>query len=925
MATYYWGMGTNTWVSTNTLPWSDIPIVNVLGARTGTLVTLTLGTTTGMVAGQKVYGGTFTNYGTVASIVSSTQFNTSTTGAVAANSVWYIGNQNSGFFPTAADDVVFEVASSGANTIVITIPTTTTVSCRNFTINPRATAAGIVSLAGTTLASSILQIYGDVVLGSSAYYNIASSLITTRLYGTNNTFTKSLTTAGSGFNNLYVLGNYSQTGNVTYPCSSLYFQSGSWTTNNYVLQTNLFLRLSTHGGVAAGTFDFYCGNTIPLCGTVGTGATAPVSIAAAATFNFRTTGGYFMTTYNNNITGPRATVTGQSPYPVDIKISGGPYAGNTISGTYGMLDASALTGSVTGSVGVRSYIGPPNTFTNNITPTAVYGGGDIYYSAFGHYIINHTVGYEGTTTYSGPLDAASSLVITAGRFSIRESATFKTSVYTFTGTRARGIDIGSGATLTSSTTSGSVNVLCTINITDPANFTATGDYTFYLLSLPAGLNNGHNYYCGTSSTGVRTAAVAGATYQYPNLVFYANAGGTITPAPLMQSSSVVNILDISNFTSTNAAVSKTIYASTFTGCESTSTYMSGSLTLYGDGYYNRGVNAAPTLSFLSDTSRGMNKGTTTIYSSVSVGGTIRGQNVDFNGVNGFATAGDCVLSNIAACSGITASQGGTATVNASRFTGASLTVASSVTYGATTLEINCPSFTALTSIAITAGTLKLLSSISRPTATVSLVTSSTVAQAPTLELNNNNLTVSSVTLTSTAAANNLALNGPGTLAVGAVVTPFTGNALAITNGTIVISMTGASAKTFTGNGGSYGTLNQGGAGILTIAGSNTFADMTATTRPSTIRLTAGTTQTLSAFNVNGISGSLVTIDSSSAATQATLSKASGEVSVSYLSIRDSNATGGATWSAFNSTFVSNVTGWVVGVISNIGSRFMAFF
>jgi hypothetical protein len=58
-------------------------------------------------------------------------------------------------------------------------------------------------------------------------------------------------------------------------------------------------------------------------------------------------------------------------------------------------------------------------------------------------------------------------------------------------------------------------------------------------------------------------------------------------------------------------------------------------------------------------------------------------------------------------------------------------------------------------------------------------------------------------------------------------------------------------------------------------------------------------------------GNVITINSSTAGTQATLSKASGTVSCDYLSLKDSDATGGAEWHAgVNSTVVSNVTGWL---------------
>jgi hypothetical protein len=140
-------------------------------------------------------------------------------------------------------------------------------------------------------------------------------------------------------------------------------------------------------------------------------------------------------------------------------------------------------------------------------------------------------------------------------------------------------------------------------------------------------------------------------------------------------------------------------------------------------------------------------------------------------------------------------------------------------------------------------------------------------------------------------------------------------------------MTSAIGKTFaggTGNG-AYGTLVQAGAGALTISGSSTFDDIQATTRPSTITFTASTTQTLSNLTLSGTTGNLITLNSTVNGTQFNLSKSSGTVVTNYLNIRDSNATGGATFYAQYSTNTSNNTGWIFGLAPATNSQFMAFF
>jgi hypothetical protein len=135
-------------------------------------------------------------------------------------------------------------------------------------------------------------------------------------------------------------------------------------------------------------------------------------------------------------------------------------------------------------------------------------------------------------------------------------------------------------------------------------------------------------------------------------------------------------------------------------------------------------------------------------------------------------------------------------------------------------------------------------------------------------------------------------------------------------------MTRATAKTFAGGGLTYYNLNQGGAGALTISGSNTFNDITDTVQPSTVTFTAGTTQTVSNFSLAGTAGNLVTINSATPGSQFTLSKSSGQVVAQYLSIQDSNATGGSGWAAYNSTNVSNNTGW--NFVNNSPNMFEMF-
>jgi hypothetical protein len=81
----------------------------------------------------------------------------------------------------------------------------------------------------------------------------------------------------------------------------------------------------------------------------------------------------------------------------------------------------------------------------------------------------------------------------------------------------------------------------------------------------------------------------------------------------------------------------------------------------------------------------------------------------------------------------------------------------------------------------------------------------------------------------------------------------------------------------------------------------------------TVELKNGATSTVGAFTTSGTNQKF--LKSTVAGSQATLSDASGTNSVSYLTIQDINATGGATWDAFYSNGnndAGNNTGWNFG-------------
>lgn len=113
---------------------------------------------------------------------------------------------------------------------------------------------------------------------------------------------------------------------------------------------------------------------------------------------------------------------------------------------------------------------------------------------------------------------------------------------------------------------------------------------------------------------------------------------------------------------------------------------------------------------------------------------------------------------------------------------------------------------------------------------------------------------------------------------------------------------------FTGGGRSYGTVNITSSGTATVSGSNTF-DVLSVPAGKTVRFAAGSTQTVTTLTANGSVGNSITLESTSSGNTWSISKSSGTVVSQYVSLKDSIATGGATWFAVNSTDAGNNTGW----------------
>jgi hypothetical protein len=155
-------------------------------------------------------------------------------------------------------------------------------------------------------------------------------------------------------------------------------------------------------------------------------------------------------------------------------------------------------------------------------------------------------------------------------------------------------------------------------------------------------------------------------------------------------------------------------------------------------------------------------------------------------------------------------------------------------------------------------------------------------------------------------------------------------------GTGTINLTSSSGKQFDGGNANYSgiTLNQGGAGTLTITGNNTFKTITNTysaTGATTIAL-GTTTQTLTQpWTATGAAGRVLTISGTSAASPATLIFSGGgqAANVDYLAINNVRAYNLTdTWYAGANSTNGGSLGWVYasGVIATAYlGNFFAFF
>lgn len=271
------------------------------------------------------------------------------------------------------------------------------------------------------------------------------------------------------------------------------------------------------------------------------------------------------------------------------------------------------------------------------------------------------------------------------------------------------------------------------------------------------------------------------------------------------------------------------------------------------------------------------------------------------------------------------------TAGSNRFIYGSLTLISGMTFttsgygntfagrGASTLTSAGKSFVGALSITMPNGSLTLQDDL-----VGTQVSSIFTLTSGTFNANNKNVTFGNFSATGSVTRTLLMGSGTWTLNNTAAATiwnlgTITSLTLFATTSTIKITGTGANAITFAGGGLTYGNLwfaRTTATGNNAVSGSNTFNEFKDTgTAAHSILFTAGTTQTVKAFNVSGSAGNVITINSSNTATHSLVMNGSGIVSSDYLNIQHSLATPINKWyagsnSVNNQSTATTGSGWI---------------
>jgi hypothetical protein len=257
--------------------------------------------------------------------------------------------------------------------------------------------------------------------------------------------------------------------------------------------------------------------------------------------------------------------------------------------------------------------------------------------------------------------------------------------------------------------------------------------------------------------------------------------------------------------------------------------------------------------------------------------------------------------------------------------------------GTTTSGNGTLTFAGRTSQTITnaAVTFSQLLSINTPSGSVTLqdAFSSSNANGGAISVTFGTFNANGFNVTLSGSTSGVNLQSTATVAVGSGTWTIAGTnfwaatASTTITGTGTISATSASAKAFVGGGISYSgiTLNQGGAGALTITGNNTFANISNTYKATgATNITLGTTtQTVGSFTASGETTRVLTLQGSSSTSPGTLvysgSGSATSATTDYLTLTGVRAYSLATtWYAGANSTNNGSLGWLFSAAAAAG-------
>jgi len=955
MADRYWVGGTGAWNSTSTTNWSTATGKSITASCASTTLTVTAGT---VVIGDTVWSNNHTNLGTITANLGGGQWTVSVGGTFASQAMSAATAGAS--VPTAADSVFFDANSnSGTTNFTVTMANTPRL-CNDFTASG---LDGTMTLAGTSIG---LTVSGSLTFQATNF---------TRTYTGTTTFDatttgKTVTTNGVAFGQDIV---FNGVGGGWTLGSALSVGSNGITLTNGTLNTS-----GSNYAITTGTFGSNNANTrtLTLNGstfTMSSSASATWDISASLTLNTGTSTIVFSSNSlaagfsGGNRTYYNVSFTGTGTTNSDRYISGTNTFNNlTIStpaaaacNAFGFVNNQTINGTltVTGANGnqrlwLRSQSTVAVLFGTPVTLTcaAIAAMSDVDFSDI------TIAGAAGTLsgTRLGDCGGNSNITFGAGKtvyWNLAAGGNWNANGWATSsggGVATTNYPLPQDTAIIENTglnTSATITIPNYINISGVDMSTRTNAMTFAIgLTIPYFYGN-FSFGSGVTTTGTgelvfsnrstKTLNSAGISFTQ-SITIDAPSGGIQLVTNNMTLSTVTEIftlnqgtLDLNNLTLTigkfDSANSNTRTIAFGTGkisCNGTGTVWTTStstnLTTTGTQLVEINNNTSSTTSVLGGSLSEANSisynfisGTYALTFLASLSNSAR--NVDFTGFAGVlqATSTGRIFGNLKLSSGMAL----TASASAMSFL---------ATSGTKTITTNAQTIDFPITFDGIGGAWQLQDAF-------------TMGSTRTMTLTNGTLDLSGKTCTvgtsfaTASGTKNITFNGGTLVCPAASATAF--NNAAPTNftttagtGTGTISMTAATAKTFVGGGSTYNcTLNQGGAGTLTISGSNTFTNITNTVQPNQITFTAGTTNTFTSFSLSGTAGNLITLRSSSAGTQYTLSDSSGIVSVSYLDIQDSAATGGASWRAYTTNGnvdSGNNSGWL---FSAGGGNFLMLF